>query len=291
VLPAARKEPLKSDYQAVIRANQELHTVLAASYDATEPQFRPENVAHVEKRLLEIFRAASPKRMLDLGCGTGFLINIAKQYISRIDGVDVTEAMISRVDRSGPCEIKLHLGDTGTFAVEEGAFDVVTAYSFLHHLYDIGPTLHTAARALRPGGKFYADQEPNYYFWEAVRALDPAGAYDAILRREILAVTEKDDEIQRQFQVDKDVFNQAEYNKSITGGFREEGLIEMLRKAGFSSVEISYYWFVGQAAVVNDQNYPRERRLEMAQLFASTLERGLPLTRHLFKYVGFVATR
>ena len=286
-----KRETLKSDYQAVIRANQELHTALAAAYDATEPQFRPENVAHVEKRLLDIFRATSAKRMLDLGCGTGFLINIAKKYVARIEGVDVTEAMISRVDLSGPCEIKLHLGDTGTFAVEEGAIDVVTAYSFLHHLYDIGPTLRTAARALRSGGKFYADQEPNYYFWEAVGTLDPAGAYNAILRREILAVTEKDDEIQRQFHVDKNIFNQAEYNKSITGGFREESLIEMLRKAGFSSVEISYYWFLGQAAVVNDQNYPRDQRIEMAQLFASTLKRGLPLTRHLFKYVGFVATR
>ncbi len=69
---------MNSDYQSVIRANQELHTVLAGSYDANEPHFRPENIAHVEGRLKELFADTSAKRMVDLGCGTGFVINIAK---------------------------------------------------------------------------------------------------------------------------------------------------------------------------------------------------------------------
>ena len=110
---------MNEEYQAVIRANQELHSVLAASYDATEPHFRPENIAHVEFRLKQLFTATSANRMLDLGCGTGFLINIAKKYVNEIDGIDVTEAMISRVDRSGPAKIRLHHGDTGSFPIEE----------------------------------------------------------------------------------------------------------------------------------------------------------------------------
>jgi ubiquinone/menaquinone biosynthesis C-methylase UbiE len=282
---------MNSEYQSVIRANQELHTVLAGSYDANEPHFRAENIAHVEGRLQALFSATSAKRMLDLGCGTGFLINIAKKYVAEIDGVDVTEAMISRVDRSGDCKIRLHLYDTGSVALEPGSFDVATAYSFLHHLYDIGPTFRTAARALRPGGKFYADLEPNYYFWEAVKALPPAGSYDPILLREIHSVTEKDEEIEQRFHVSKQVFNSAEYNKNITGGFREETLKEALLAAGFRSVEIFYYWYLGQASVINDAALSPELRGSTARLFASTLEKGLPLTRTLFKYVWFVATR
>ena len=282
---------MSNDYESVIRANQELHTVLAASYDASEPQFRPENVTHVEGRLKELFAATSAKRMVDLGCGTGFLIKIAKKYLAEIDGVDVTEAMISRVDRSGDCNIRLHLADTGSVALEAGAYDVATAYSFLHHLYEIGPTLRTAARALRPGGKFYADLEPNYYFWEAVKALDPTGAYDPLLSREILAVTNKGEEIEQHFKVDKQVFNTAEYNKQVTGGFREETLVEELLAAGFANVEIFYYWYLGQALVVNHPVLSREQQISTARLLGATLEKGLPLTRTLFKYVGFVATR
>src|SRR5688572_26857358 len=151
-------------YQAVIDANQKVHTALAAVYNTTEPHFRQENVAHVERRLRGIARQTEAKRLLDLGCGTGFVIQIAKKFVPDIDGVDVTEAMIRQVDRSGDARIRLHLCDTGTFQAEPGAYDMVTAYSFLHHLYDIGPTLATAARALRPGGQFYADLEPNWAF-------------------------------------------------------------------------------------------------------------------------------
>jgi ubiquinone/menaquinone biosynthesis C-methylase UbiE len=282
---------MNSSYEGVVRANQQLHSALAHAYNASEPHFRVENVMHVENKLRAIFADTQAKRMLDLGCGTGFLISIARKYVQAIDGVDVTEAMLAQVDHSGSAEIRLHLADTGTFPAEEGAYDVVTAYSFLHHLYDLAPTLRTAARALRSGGKFYADLEPNSYFWQSVKSLNPKGAHDPILRREIESVTEKDDEIQKRFHVDKQVFNNAEYHKNITGGFREETLIGLLKDAGFTKVEISYYWFLGQASIVNDVAYPREQRLEMARLFACTLEKGLPLTRNLFKYVGFVATR
>jgi hypothetical protein len=67
-------------------------------------------------------------------------------------------------------------------------------------------------------------------------------------------------------------------------------LIESLKSVGFAEVEISYYWYLGQASVVNNAGGDAASRLEMARLFAATLEKGLPLTRSVFKYVGFVAT-
>jgi ubiquinone/menaquinone biosynthesis C-methylase UbiE len=278
-------------YREVIQANQKVHTALAGVYNTSEPHFRPENIAHVEDKLRDIFTRTGARRLLDLGCGTGFIVNIAKKYVAEIDGVDVTEAMLQQVDRSGGATIRLHLADTGTFPVEPGSYDVVTAYSFLHHLYDIGPTLQTAARGLRPGGQFFCDLEPNRLFWEGIKSLDPVAVYHPIVERERASVLEKDTEIQEKFAIDKDVFNQAEYNKNITGGFSEEALTRELLAAGFREVSFSYYWFLGQAALVNDPVLPREQRLLIASRCAETLQQGLPLTRHLFKYMGFVATR
>ena len=188
---------MKQDqYQAVIDANQKVHSVLAEAYNSTEPHFRAENIAHVEGILRPLFEDTKAKRMLDLGCGTGFLINIGKKYVAEIDGVDVTEAMIRQVDTSGDAAIRLHLHDTGSFPAEAGTYDVVTAYSFLHHLFDVEPTLQTAAKALRPGGCFYADLDPNYYFWEAIKNLDPNQALDSVVERERASVLEKDSEIE-----------------------------------------------------------------------------------------------
>jgi SAM-dependent methyltransferase len=230
------------------------------------------------------------QRLLDLGCGTGFMIQIAKKLVAEIDGVDATASMLAVVDRSGPAQIRLFEGDTGSYPIEQGRYDVVTAYSFLHHLYDIRPTLATARRALRPGGVFYSDLDPNFYFWDAIKGLDPAAEYDPIVSREIGAVTAKDEEIAEKFGVSKDVFNQAEYGKAITGGFKEKDLAFELEAAGFVDIQMQYYWFVGQGALVNAPGRDAAAALGDARLVEELLERALPLSRTLFKYVGFTAT-
>jgi len=280
-----------SKYQDVIKANIALHSRVAAEYNTCEPHLRPENVAKVEANLARLFEETGATRMLDLGCGTGFMIQIGKKYVKEIHGVDVTQAMLDEVDTSGDASITLHNHDAGSFPVEAGSFDVVTSYSFLHHLFDIQPTLNTACQALRPGGKFYADLDPNFYFWEAIDRLDRDGPYDPIIKREIEAVTYKDEDIEKNFGIDRETFNKAEYGKNVQGGFKEEDLQEKLLKAGFKSVEIFYYWYVGQGALINDEQLDRDERFRHAEVMDGILKRLHPLSRSLYKYVGFVATR
>jgi SAM-dependent methyltransferase len=278
-------------YDDVVRANVELHSRLADDYARTEPHFRPENVARVAARLREIAAPTRRERLLDLGCGTGFMIQIGKEIFPRVTGVDVTQAMLDKVDRSGPATIELHRHDTGSFPAEPGSYDVVTAYSFLHHLFDVEPTLRTAHRALRSGGRIYADLEPNFYFWEGIRGLAPGGALDPIVVREIAAVSHRDEEIEAQFGVGAETFNRAEFGKAVAGGFREEDLRAALERVGFADVRIEYNWFLGQASTIHDSRFAPERRAENARLVDETLQRALPLSRGLYKYLGFVATK
>jgi ubiquinone/menaquinone biosynthesis C-methylase UbiE len=277
-------------YQEVIRANIALHTRVSVDYNTCEPHFRPENVANVERKLLQVIQATSAKRLLDLGCGTGFIIQIAKKHVAEVHGVDVTQAMLDKVDRSGPAKIVLHTADSGAAPVEAGSFDVATSYSFLHHLYDIGPTLKTAYRALRKGGQYYVDLDPNYHFWEAINALDRSGKYDAIVKREIEQVTYKDEDIEKQFGVSPDVFNKAEHGKT-QGGFTEEMLRRKCAEAGFSHVEVFFEWFIGQGSLINDPAIATDKRFEYAAQVHALLQRAMPLSRNLFKYIGFVATK
>jgi SAM-dependent methyltransferase len=290
----------------VVRANIEVHTRLADSYEATEPHFRPENIANVEARLVDVLKrvgmgalpgsatqslAEGPSRLLDLGCGTGFMLRIAKPYMQEIHGVDVTTAMLEKVDTSGPATITLFEADSGKFQPEPGTYDVVTAYSFLHHLYDVAPTFRTAATALRPGGIFYADLEPNYYFWQAIHELDPQASYDPIVAREIAQVVSKEAEMQREWGIDPQVFFEAEYGKSTSHGFRAAELESQLLTAGFSRVEVFFQWFLGQASLINDDQYERETRFGHARAMDRILQRVLPLSCPLYKYLGFYATK
>ncbi len=278
-------------HQAVIEANITVHTSMADDYESCEPHFRPENQEHVGGIVNRLIAETSAKRMLDLGCGTGFMISLAKDQVAEIHGVDVTPAMLAKVDTSGPAEITLHTHDAATFPIDPGTYDLVTAYSFLHHLFDVRPVLEKAYEALRIGGKFYADLEPNFYFWEQINNLPREGDYDVVVAREIDAVAHKDEDIQATFGIDPGVFNNAEYSKSIAGGFREEDLGASLHEVGFSRVELFYRWFIGQGVFINDETHPKAERFAHADAMDELLRRALPVSRPLFKYIGFIATK
>jgi ubiquinone/menaquinone biosynthesis C-methylase UbiE len=284
----------KKKYDEVIKANIELHSILSGEYSTCEPHFRPENIEKVDANLNEVInsvRCDGKRRLLDLGCGTGFMINIAKKYVDEIVGVDVTKAMLDKVDTSGDCEIELKNTDTGSVVFEPESFDVATAYSFLHHLYDIGPTLATAYSALKKGGKFYVDLDPNFYFWSCVTNLEREGDYDVFVKREIEAVNYKDEDIEKNFGINKDVFNAAEYGKSVMGGFKEEELTRKLKELGFSDVKFFYHWYIGQGVFINETKYSKEERFMYAEVANDILQRALPVSRNLFKYIGFIATK
>jgi ubiquinone/menaquinone biosynthesis C-methylase UbiE len=278
-------------YKEVINANIELYSKSSHEYEKLEPQYRPENLKRVKSILKKEIDKIGAKKVLDLGCGTGFMIYLMKEYVDEITGVDVTQVMLDRVDKSGHAKIELVNHDTGSYPVAEGKYDMVTAHSFLHHLYDIKPTIETASKALRLGGVFVNELDPNYYFWEAINKLERNGSYSPLVKREVEEVNHKEEDIEKTFGVNPDIYNTAEYGKNIKGGFKEEELIETLLGAGFSKVEIKYHWFLGETLVVNNPNSEKERNLETAKWFNEVLHNSMPLSRHLYKYVGFVAKK
>ncbi len=277
--------------QQIIQANVELHSKMSAHYNTCEPHFRNENVEKVEANFLKAITNLNAEKMLDLGCGTGFMILIGKKYVKEIYGVDVTKAMTDRIDMSGDAKITIINDDTAKAALPKNYFDIATAYSFLHHLYEVKPTLQNAYQSLRDGGRLYVDLDPNYYFWEGVNKLDRHGEYDFIVKREIEAVTYKDEDIEKSFGVSKETFNHAEFGKNIKGGFKEEDLIATLHEVGFTKISFFYHWFIGEGGLINDPQYTKEDRFKYAAIMNQTLQKSLPLSRNLFKYVGFIAEK
>ena len=254
-------------------------------------EINPLRLNHVER----LAGGLAGKRVLDVGCGGGILAEAMAKRGAQVTGIDLGEKPIKvaalHAIESG-AQVDYRLQSAESLAEERpGSYDVVTSYSFLHHLYDCGPTLQTAARALKPGGRLYVDLEPNYDFWAAVSALERHGAYDPIVTREIEMVTYKDEDIEKQFGVSADVFNHAEYGKSMLGGFGADYLRAKLADAGFEQVEFFYEWFIGQGQMINDEALPREQRFANAAVVHDHLQWLLPLSRSLFKYIGFVAVK
>jgi SAM-dependent methyltransferase len=276
----------------VVDANVEVHSRLAKDYRKSEPHYRDENIEKVEARIDAIIGGSKIDRALDLGCGTGFMIDILRSRVGEVVGVDVTQEMLNEVDLDiEGAKVRLVNNDTGSYEPGEGSFQLVTAYSFLHHLSDLIPTFETAFKALSDGGTFYADLEPNFYFWEAISEVSKGGSYDPVVQREISALLTKGAEIEEQYGVAEDVFHHAEYGKDVTGGFKETSIVQSLKNVGFSKVECFYHWFIGEGHLINRDSVEKNVSLRDAKLVTECLERALPLSRNLFKYMGFVATK
>lgn len=280
-----------SNYDSVIKANIDLHTALSDKYNSDEPHFRPENVQKVKNHFKHLKDSTSSKTLLDIGCGTGFMINIARDLgFERIVGYDITPAMINKVDKSGKCSIETQIVDvTKTFPAESNTFDMVSAYTFLSHLSDLQSTFNEVARVLKKDGVFYSDLDPNYYFWTGMETVPDHEVHHPYLQREVNNTKNNDKLLQEKYGIDPIVYNTAEHQKTKTGGMKEEVLKTMLLNAGFSKVVFRYNWFVGQAVINNDPNLDIEERRNVMASIESYLQATLPLSRSLYKYIAFEA--
>ena len=278
--------PLASD---VVRSNIAVHTRMADSYVRDEPHYRPENRAKVRANLVRIAEQTGTGRMLDIGCGAGFVIDLARDLFDEIHGIDPTRAMLDQVDLSNG-NITLHEGVAERLPFDDASFDLVTAYSVFHHLADHRPVLAEAARVLRRGGALYVDLEPNQAFWSGIERVEKTqpgrfGELDEIVAREIRAVLHIEDDVHERYDIDPAVFRTAEYIKSELGGFDPEQFALDVADAGFSSLSTRHEWFLGQGALLHGDS-PGD-----AEVVESHLRRLLPLSASLFKYLRFEAWR
>lgn len=276
-----------NSYQDSIDSNILLHTAIAPEYKSSEPHYRKENIEKVREDVKYIQSINNGKKLLDIGCGMGFIIDIAKNYYETINGIDITPAMIEKVNtKSEQCDIKVEISKIEEMPFENGMFDTCSAYAVLHHLNNLEVSFREIYRVLKKGGVFYSALDPNYYFWKEVSLLDYDESYSNILLREVKAVKEKDIELEERFKIKKEIVDKAEQIKHLDGGIEEEKIRTLLTKIGFSEVKIKYEWFIGEGNVINDEN-----KNFATQLIREQLREMLPLSRHLFKYVSIVATK
>ena len=281
----------------VKRANIVYHTVLSESYNQQQPYFRPENLERVDKLVHSFIEKTGNNFILDVACGTGFMLGIAKKYFDYCIGFDITPAMLRKAKENFSKEIAvgqiiLCLSDAYNVPFRDGIFNVCSIYSSLHHFSILEPVFQEIFRLLKNGGLFYSDEDPNFYFFRDLKVLNDMinnndqqmKNYSNILKKEINSVNKVDREIKIKYGLNEKTTAFAEYQKLVKGGMKKKSLEKMLKKIGFNEVDSKYRWYLGQGEYIH-------KSPEYSNLIDQYLRINLPFSKNFFKYFYIIATK
>lgn len=111
----------------------------------------------VEAALLSLIGDKPIDSLLDLGTGTGRILQLLDGRYRKAIGVDASRDMLSvartNLDRTGTSRASVRHADILNLPLEGQDFDLVTIHQVLHFLDDPQAAVSEAARVLRPGGR------------------------------------------------------------------------------------------------------------------------------------------
>jgi ArsR family transcriptional regulator len=147
-----RHDALKRDRELVAQVYFKTH---AADWDRIRSLYVPE--AAVEKAMLEALGPGPFRLLVDLGTGTGRILELFAGRYQRGLGFDLNQSMLayaeSKLSSAGHQNTEVRHGDLYDLTLQDGVADAVVMHQVLHYLAEPGAAIAEAARILAPGGK------------------------------------------------------------------------------------------------------------------------------------------
>jgi ArsR family transcriptional regulator len=110
----------------------------------------------VEATLRELFARERPANLLDIGTGTGRILQVLAGEVGYGLGIDLSHDMLAvaraNLDRREARNCQVRHGDMYQLPLPDASFDAVTLHQVLHFADDPFAALGEAARVLAPGG-------------------------------------------------------------------------------------------------------------------------------------------
>ena len=152
-----------ADAEAVLHQPRSDARYVRHLFDQFAPDYDSRMLSQLQYRAPAILRelgemlglaADAPYTMLDLGCGTGLMGAAARDWASRLDGIDLSPVMVQKARERGIYN-DLAVSDIADWlAACERRYDIVFAADTLVYLGELEPLFRHVSQVLSPGGYF-----------------------------------------------------------------------------------------------------------------------------------------
>lgn len=152
---ARDRERLAAVREARAEAAQNYFRTHAAQWDRLRKLHAADEA--VEQAAVAALSEKPFRSLLDLGTGTGRMLEVFGSQIERGLGIDLSLDMLllarARLERGGLRHCSVRQGDIYDLSVARDSFDVIIIHQVLHYLEDGARAIREAARALSPSGR------------------------------------------------------------------------------------------------------------------------------------------
>ena len=113
--------------------------------------------AELEEAFIEIVGDKKFENYLDIGTGTGRILELLASQVERGVGIDSSTEMLAlartTLEQSGNSHLQVRKGDMYSLPMDDASMDLTTLHLVLHYSMEPALVISEACRILKPGGK------------------------------------------------------------------------------------------------------------------------------------------
>jgi ubiquinone/menaquinone biosynthesis C-methylase UbiE len=153
---------LSGDRARIEDVRRQRHELASAYFSVNAAHWQRLRALHVdegevETAMLNLVGAAKIDELVDLGTGTGRILELFASQAGRLTGLDLSREMLSiarsTIEQKGLKHAQIRQADIYALPLPDGFANVVTIHQVLHFLDDPHRALMEARRILRPDGR------------------------------------------------------------------------------------------------------------------------------------------
>lgn len=213
--------------QEVKEANKLLYDSIWDNYEKIDGRRSERLFSYVRNDLQNIsVRFKENTKLLDIACGSGFIMKAAKGLFNKIYGMDISLNILRKALLSANGVI---CADVDFIPLKEKSINVVVLFSAMHHFYDYNEIINEIYRILKPRGILYINHDINNAFIRRFRIF-------IWLYRKTCGGKRK----YMNAGIKEKIYDLSEFHSD---GVDADNLINYLEKNGFDICDNIYHWY------------------------------------------------